>query len=91
MEMTQLSQKYLSTISRISAFSVFSMFGWRAIASIVVVLFLGQRYSKEQERVLFFCDFFRNAGRREYGNLEEEEDNEHCSLGGEGGAALSRF
>ena len=30
MEMTQLSQKYLSTISRIKAFSVFSMFGWRA-------------------------------------------------------------
>ena len=37
MEMTQLSQKYLSTISRISAFSVFSMFGWRVIASFEVV------------------------------------------------------
>ena len=93
MEMTQLSQKYLSTISRISAFSVFSMFGWRAIASIVVVLFLGQRYSKEQERILFFYDFFKSllGGRREYGHLEEEEDNEHCSLGGEGRAALSRL
>ena len=27
----------------------------------MVVLFLGQRYSKEQERILFFCDFFKSA------------------------------